>query len=154
MSFIDKDNLTIVNKKSTLSIKKVDKIVTTIKMHVPAGEAKPIAPLAPILGQHQINGMEFCKRFNELSSIYEAGLPLPTKVLKMSNGKFDIKIEFPMFLFLLWVLMGQQFSNSVKVGDLYNLINIYAKGTNRDVKNVSRNIFGFLGSTAFKKVIV
>jgi len=154
MSFIDKDNLTIVSKKNITGTKKIDKIVATIKMHVPAGEAKPVAPLAPILGQHQINGMEFCKKFNELSSVYETGVPLPTKVLKMSNGKFEIKIEFPMFLFLLWLMMGEQFKNSIKAEELYNLINVYAKGTTKDVKVASKSVFGFLLSTNLRKVTI
>jgi len=41
------------------------KILTTIKMHVPAGKANPAPPVGPTLGQHGVNIMEFCKTFNE-----------------------------------------------------------------------------------------
>ena len=41
------------------------RVLTTIKMHVPAGKANPAPPVGPTLGQHGVNIMEFCKAFNE-----------------------------------------------------------------------------------------
>ena len=39
-------------------------ITAKIKIHIPAGEAKPSPPVGPALGQHGVNIMEFCKAFN------------------------------------------------------------------------------------------
>ena len=40
------------------------KIVTQIKLHIPAGKATPAPPVGPALGQHGVNIMHFCKAFN------------------------------------------------------------------------------------------
>ena len=40
------------------------KVMTLIKLQVPAGAANPAPPVGPALGQHGVNIMEFCKAFN------------------------------------------------------------------------------------------
>jgi len=40
------------------------KIMTYVKLHVPAGKANPAPPIGPALGQHGVNIMDFCKTFN------------------------------------------------------------------------------------------
>jgi large subunit ribosomal protein L11 len=40
------------------------KVLTLIKLQVPAGAANPAPPVGPALGQHGVNIMEFCKQFN------------------------------------------------------------------------------------------
>ena len=40
------------------------KIVSQIKLQIPAGKANPAPPVGPALGQHGINIMDFCKQFN------------------------------------------------------------------------------------------
>lgn len=40
------------------------KVLTTIKLQVPGGQANPAPPVGPALGQHGVNIMEFCKAFN------------------------------------------------------------------------------------------
>ena len=70
-----------------------------IKIIVPAGEAKSGPPLGPILGQHQINLMEFCKEFNKLTSSYKPGIPLAVKVMKSRDNKFKMKISQPSLSF-------------------------------------------------------
>ena len=40
------------------------KVVSQIKLQIPAGEAKPAPPVGPALGQHGVNIMDFCKQFN------------------------------------------------------------------------------------------
>lgn len=41
------------------------KILTQIKLQIPAGKANPAPPIGPALGQHGINIMNFCNQFNE-----------------------------------------------------------------------------------------
>lgn len=40
------------------------KIISQIKLQIPAGKANPAPPVGPALGQHGINIMDFCKQFN------------------------------------------------------------------------------------------
>jgi len=40
------------------------KVVAQIKLQIPAGEARPAPPVGPALGQHGVNIMDFCKKFN------------------------------------------------------------------------------------------
>ena len=40
------------------------KPVSLIKIQIPAGKANPAPPVGPVLGQHGVNIMEFCKQFN------------------------------------------------------------------------------------------
>jgi len=40
------------------------KVVSQIKLHIPAGKATPAPPVGPALGQQGVNIMDFCKAFN------------------------------------------------------------------------------------------
>lgn len=40
------------------------KILSYIKLQIPAGKANPSPPVGPALGQHGVNIMDFCKAFN------------------------------------------------------------------------------------------
>lgn len=40
------------------------KLVTIVKLQIPAGKANPAPPIGPALGQHGVNIMEFCKQYN------------------------------------------------------------------------------------------
>ena len=42
----------------------VKKVVSQIKLQIPAGKANPAPPIGPALGQHGVNIMDFCKQFN------------------------------------------------------------------------------------------
>ena len=41
------------------------KILTKIKLRIPAGQANPAPPVGPALGQHGLNIAQFCQAFNE-----------------------------------------------------------------------------------------
>ncbi len=41
------------------------KILTQIKLQIPAGQANPAPPVGPALGQHGVNIAGFCQQFNE-----------------------------------------------------------------------------------------
>lgn len=44
------------------------KIKAVVKMRLPGGAATAAPPVGSILGQHQVNLMDFCKKFNEKTS--------------------------------------------------------------------------------------
>lgn len=41
------------------------KLVTKIKLQIPAGQATPAPPVGPALGQHGLNIQDFCSKYNE-----------------------------------------------------------------------------------------
>ena len=70
------------------------KIKTQIKLYCPAGQANPAPPVGPALGQHGVNIMEFCKRFNEESKGRE-GLILPVVITVYEDRSFTFIIKSP-----------------------------------------------------------
>jgi ribosomal protein L11 len=67
-------------------------IKSIITVRVYSGEASADAPLGPLLGQYGILVSDFCIRFNNLTSIFEPGLLLNTKIILYSNMNYDIYI--------------------------------------------------------------
>jgi len=51
----------------SITICMAKKILTTIKLQIPAGQANPAPPVGPALGQHGLNIQEFCTKFNDAS---------------------------------------------------------------------------------------
>ena len=73
----------------------VKKAVTKIKLQVKAGEANPAPPVGPALGQHGINIMEFCKKFNAQTQKTEKGLPLPVIISVYADRSFSFILKTP-----------------------------------------------------------
>ena len=40
-------------------------VIAKINLHIPAGQATPAPPVGPALGEHKLNIMDFCKKFND-----------------------------------------------------------------------------------------
>ena len=72
----------------------VKKIKAMIKLYCPAGQANPAPPVGPALGQHGVNIMEFCKRFNEETKGKE-GLVLPAVITVYEDRSFTFIIKSP-----------------------------------------------------------
>ncbi len=70
------------------------KIAATIKLYCPAGQANPAPPVGPALGQHGLNIMEFCKKFNEQTKSKE-GLILPVVITAYEDKSFTFIIKSP-----------------------------------------------------------
>ena len=71
------------------------KAMGEIKLEIPAGQAQPGPPVGPALGQHRLNIIEFCKRFNEASKNLEAGIPCRTVISYYAGHAFDFEIRKP-----------------------------------------------------------
>ena len=71
------------------------KLVGTLKLQVPAGQANPSPPVGPALGQRGINIMEFCKAFNAKTSEMEPGAPCPTVIEYFQDKSFSMTIKTP-----------------------------------------------------------
>jgi len=52
------------------------KVLTIVKLQIPAGQATPAPPVGPALGQHGLNISQFVKEFNERTQ-QDMGLIVP-----------------------------------------------------------------------------
>jgi large subunit ribosomal protein L11 len=71
------------------------KLVGSMKLQVPAGQANPSPPVGPALGQRGINIMEFCKAFNAKTQELEPGAPCPTVITYYQDKSFTMDIKTP-----------------------------------------------------------
>ncbi len=70
------------------------KIKAMIKLYCPAGQANPAPPVGPALGQHGVNIMDFCKKFNERSKGQE-GLLLPVVISVYEDRTYSFIMKSP-----------------------------------------------------------
>jgi len=70
------------------------KIVGSIKLQIPAGNANPSPPVGPALGQHGVNIMEFCKAFNARTQD-EKGLIIPVVITVYADRSFTFITKTP-----------------------------------------------------------
>ena len=98
------------------------KIVTYIKLQVPAGQANPSPPVGPALGQHGLNIMEFCKGFNAQTQSLEQGLPVPVVITVYTDKSFTFTMKTTPAAHLLkkaaGISKGSGTPNTQKVGKL------------------------------------
>lgn len=76
------------------------KLSRTIKLQLQAGKATPAPPVGPALGQHGVNLMEFCKRFNAETGD-KAGTLLPVEIFVYEDRSFTFKVKTPPASFLI-----------------------------------------------------
>ena len=76
------------------------KVVTNIKLQVPAAQANPSPPIGPALGQHGVNIMEFCKQFNAKTQGQE-GMIIPVVITVFSDRSFSFITKTPPAAILL-----------------------------------------------------
>ena len=92
-----------------------------VKLQVPAGQANPAPPIGPVLGQHGVNIMEFCKQFNAKTQ-KQAGEITPVILTVFKDRSFTFEIKTPPVSYLLRkaakVEKGSGVPNKDKVGRL------------------------------------
>src|ERR1700753_3649621 len=70
------------------------KVLTTIKLQAPGGQASPAPPVGPALGQHGVNIMEFVKAFNAQTQ-GDAGTTLPVVITVFEDRSFTFQVKTP-----------------------------------------------------------
>ena len=97
------------------------KILTTIKLQIPAGQATPTPPVGPALGQHGVNIMEFCKAFNAQTQDKQ-GLIIPAIITVYADRSFTFELKSPPASVLLkraaGIAKGSPESNREKMGSV------------------------------------
>ena len=97
------------------------KLVGTLKLQIPAGQANPSPPVGPALGQRGINIMEFCKAFNAKTQEMSGQL-IPVEITVFADRSFTFITKTPPTSFLildaLKLKSGSSEPNKEKVGNL------------------------------------
>ncbi|HUZ83365.1 MAG TPA: 50S ribosomal protein L11 [Gaiellales bacterium] len=88
------------------------KILTVIKLQIPAGQANPAPPVGPALGQHGVNIMEFCKAFNAQTQGSVAGRITPVEISVFEDRSFTFITKTPPAAVLIKEALGIQSGSS------------------------------------------
>ena len=70
------------------------KVLTVLKLQLPAGGASPAPPVGPALGQHGANIMQFVKEYNERTA-KQAGNIIPVDVTVYADRSFSFETKSP-----------------------------------------------------------
>src|SRR5215207_1065731 len=70
------------------------KVLTMIKLQIPAAAANPDPPVGPALGQHGVNIMEFCKAVNAQKQA-DAGTIIPVEITVVEDRSFAFITKTP-----------------------------------------------------------
>jgi large subunit ribosomal protein L11 len=95
------------------------KIITMVKLQIPAGQANPAPPVGTALGPHGVNIMEFCKTFNAQTAS-AAGMITPVVITIYADRSFSFITKTPPAAVLLRKAAGLEKGsaepNKTKVG--------------------------------------
>ena len=69
-------------------------VKANIKLQIPGGGATPAPPVGSALGQHQVNIMDFCKKFNAQTSDRK-GQTVPVVITVYKDKSFDFVLKTP-----------------------------------------------------------
>jgi large subunit ribosomal protein L11 len=96
-------------------------IKAKVKLQIPAGAANPAPPVGPALGQHGVNIMDFCKKFNEATKDKQ-GLITPVLLTIYEDRTFSFILKSPPCSVLLKraanLAKGSGVPNKEKVGSV------------------------------------
>ena len=99
------------------------KVLTTIKLQAPGGQASPAPPVGPALGQHGINIMEFVKAFNAQTA-NDMGTTIPVVITVYEDRSFTFVTKTPPAAVLIRQAIGIEKGsgepNRTKVGTITN----------------------------------
>lgn len=70
------------------------KILTTIKLQIPAGQATPAPPVGPALGQHGLQIQDFCTKFNDATKD-KMGDIIPVEITVFEDRSFTFITKTP-----------------------------------------------------------
>ena len=70
------------------------RLVTTVKMQLPAGQATPAPPVGTVLGPHGVNLMDFVKAYNDATA-NQRGQIIPVEVSIFEDRSFSFVTKTP-----------------------------------------------------------
>ncbi|NQT73971.1 MAG: 50S ribosomal protein L11 [Chloroflexi bacterium] len=81
------------------------KVMTVLKIQLPAGNATPAPPVGPSLGQHGVNIMGFCKEYNERTASM-TGQIIPAEITVYQDRSFTFITKTPPVADMIKKAMG------------------------------------------------
>jgi large subunit ribosomal protein L11 len=97
------------------------RLVTTLKLQLPAGQATPAPPVGTVLGPHGVNLMDFVKAYNDATA-NQRGQIIPVEISIYEDRSFDFVMKTPPAAALLRqaarVEKGSGEPNKEKVGSV------------------------------------
>lgn len=96
-------------------------VQSVVKLQLPGGKANPAPPVGPVLGQHGVNIMEFCKQFNaKTQKQMDEIIPVILTVYKDRSFSFELKTSPVSYLIkkAINIQKGSGVPNKDKVGVL------------------------------------
>jgi len=75
-------------------------VTAVVKLQIPGGQANPAPPIGPVLGQHGVNIMEFCKQFNAKTQ-KQTGEVTPVILTVYKDRTFTFELKTPPVSYLL-----------------------------------------------------
>lgn len=125
------------------------KVITQVKLQIPAGKATPAPPVGTALGPQGINIPEFCKQFNAKTQA-QAGSIIPVVITIFSDRSFTFITKVPPVSDLIKKAIkldkGSGIPNRDKVGNL----------TQSDLEGIAKTKFPDLNANdidAAKKIV-
>ncbi|MCR4432254.1 MAG: 50S ribosomal protein L11 [Tepidanaerobacteraceae bacterium] len=106
------------------------KVISMVKLQIPAGKATPAPPVGPALGPTGINIMNFCKEFNEKTAA-QAGLIIPVELTVYQDRSFTFVLKTPPAAVLLKKAAG------IEKGSGEPNKNKVAKVTKKDIREIA-----------------
>jgi large subunit ribosomal protein L11 len=70
------------------------KLMTVLKLQIPAGQASPAPPVGPALGQHGVNIMDFVQAYNNTTS-GQVGTIIPVEISIYDDRSFTFITKTP-----------------------------------------------------------
>ena len=123
------------------------KVLTQIKLQIPAGQANPSPPVGPALGQHGVNIMEFCKAFNAKTQGQEPGIVIPVEITVYSDRSFTFVTKTPPAAILLKKAAG------IAKGSSDQLKEKVGKVTSNQVREIAKMKLQDLNTTEMEAAI-
>jgi large subunit ribosomal protein L11 len=95
------------------------KLMTVLKLQIPAGQASPAPPVGPALGQHGVNIMDFVQSYNTATQA-QTGTIIPVEISIYEDRSFTFITKTPPAAVLLRqaakIEKGSPVPNKDKVG--------------------------------------
>ncbi|MCD5416169.1 50S ribosomal protein L11 [Candidatus Bipolaricaulota bacterium] len=82
--------------------------IAKINLQIPAGQATPAPPVGPALGEHKLNIMDFCKKFNGATKDETPGVVIPVVISVYMDRSFSFILKQPPAAELIKMAAGVQ----------------------------------------------
>jgi large subunit ribosomal protein L11 len=70
------------------------KLMTVLKLQIPAGQASPAPPVGPALGQHGVNIMDFVQAYNHATAS-QSGTIVPVEISIFEDRSYTFNTKTP-----------------------------------------------------------